>query len=241
MRASGDVVAAVHRLLRDMIAPGVTTRDLDSAAHEYIVAAGGTPSFLGYRGYPASICASINDVVLHGIPSDRALQEGDIISIDVAVRLNGYHADAAFTVGVGEITEAARGLIEVTEGSFWQGFNVIVGAERLGDVGAAVQAFAESRGYGVIREYTGHGVGRSMHEDPSVPNWGTPGTGARIRNGMTFALEPMLAIGDPDTRVLADKWTVEMADGSLAAHYEHTIAVVEGKPIVLTDGAGSVV
>jgi methionyl aminopeptidase len=241
MRASGDIVAAVHKRLREMIAPGVTTQALDAVAHEQILAAGGTPSFLGYRGYPASICASVNEVVLHGIPSDRPLREGDIISIDVAVRLNGYHADAAFTVGVGEISGAASDLIAATEGSFWNGFNVIAESERLGMVGAAVHDYAESRGYGVIREYTGHGVGRSMHEDPSVPNWGNPGTGARIRNGMTFALEPMLAIGSSETRVLADNWTVEMADGSLAAHYEHTIAVVDGKPIVLTDGTASMV
>lgn len=234
MRASGVVVAEVHAALRSAIAPGVTTRELDDIAYNLITRAGGYPSFLNYRGYPASICASINEVVLHGIPGDRALLDGDIISIDVGVKLDGFHADAAFTAAVGSVSTTARALIDITEECFWAGYEQICVGRRIGDVARTVQSLAESRGYGIVREYAGHGVGRQMHEDPSVPNWGKPGTGSPIRLGMTFALEPMITAGAPGTRVLTDGWTVVTVDGSLAAHYEHTIAITEDGPILLT-------
>jgi methionyl aminopeptidase len=234
MRASGIVVAEVHAALRAVIAPGVTTRELDAIAYNLIARAGGYPSFLGYRGYPGSICASINDEVLHGIPGERTLLDGDIISIDVGVQLDGFHADAAFTSAVGTVSSEARELIGITEECFWAGYEQVAVGRRLGDVARTVQLLAESRGYGVVREYAGHGVGRQMHEDPSVPNWGKPGTGSPIRLGMTFALEPMITAGAPETRVLTDGWTVVTVDGSLAAHYEHTIAITEDGPILLT-------
>jgi methionyl aminopeptidase len=234
MRAAGAIVAAVHSRLRELVVPGVTTRELDAAAHELITAAGGYPAFLGYRGYPASACISVNEVVLHGIPGDRVLREGDIVSVDVGVRLDGFFADGAVTIPVGVISTAAARLLEVTERCFWIGFEALRVGSRLGDVAALIQAHAEANGMSVVREYAGHGVGRQMHEDPSVPNYGAPGTGSRIRNGMTIALEPMICLGQPVTRVLPDGWTVMTADGSLAAHYEHTVALVDGEPVILT-------
>jgi methionyl aminopeptidase len=234
MRAAGAVVADVHAALRMLVEPGISTRELDAVAHNMIVSAGGYPSFLGYHGYPASICASINDVVLHGIPDDTVLQDGDIISIDVGVKLDGFHGDAAVTLAVGSISAEAQRLIETVEACFWAGFKQLLDGGRLGDAAHAVQAYAEERGFGVIREYAGHGVGRQMHEDPSVPNVGQPGTGAILRNGMTFAMEPMITAGSPETRVRPDRWTVETVDGSLAAHFEHTVAIVGGEAVVLT-------
>jgi methionyl aminopeptidase len=234
MRAAGAIVAEVHARLRHLVAPGVTTRELDSAAHELIVGAGGWPAFLGYRGFPASACVSVNEVVLHGIPGERQLTAGDIVSIDIGVRLDGFFADGAITLPVGQISEAATRLIEVTERCFWIGFEQLRIASRLGDVAARIQQHAEACGMSVVREYTGHGVGRQMHEDPSVPNYGEPGTGSLIRNGMTIALEPMICLGEPDTRVEPDGWTVVTIDGSLAAHYEHTVAIVDHEPLILT-------
>ncbi len=234
MRAAGVVVARVHARLRELIAPGVTTGELDGAAAAIIAEAGGAASFLGYHGYPASICASVNDEVLHGIPGPRVLREGDIVSIDVGVLLDGFHADAAFTQGVGAVDSEAARLIEVTERAFWRGVDVLVVGGRLGDLAAAIQAVVESAGFGVVRDYAGHGVGRAMHEDPSVPNWGRPGSGSLIRNGMTLAIEPMTTTGSPDVRVLDDGWTVVTRDGGFAAHYEHTVAVLGDRRIVLT-------
>jgi methionyl aminopeptidase len=241
MRASGIVVAEVHAALRALIEPGITTRELDTVAYDLITSAGGYPSFLNYRGYPASICASVNEEILHGIPGDRVLGAGDIISIDVGVKLDGFHADAAFTAAVGQISADAQELIDVTEQCFWRGYEAIAIGRRLGDVAQIIQAFAESRGFGVVREYAGHGVGRQMHEDPSVPNWGKAGTGSPIRSGMTFALEPMITAGQPETRILPDGWTVITVDGSLAAHYEHTIAIVDDTVTLLTVPEGNVV
>lgn len=240
MRKSGSVVASVHDRLAEEIRPGVSTADLDRLAHELIVAAGGTPSFLNYQGFPASICTSVNHELLHGIPGRYRLREGDIVSIDVGVYLNGFHADAARTHPVGGVTDEAARLISITEECFWIGFGEIRPGGRWGDVAARVQQHAESAGYGVVREYAGHGIGRKMHEDPSVPNYGQPGRGAVLRHGMTFAFEPMIAIGSAETRVLEDGWTVVMTSGSLAAHYEHTIAITEDGAI-LTTGEGIVV
>lgn len=234
MRAAGLVVARVHARLRELIAPGVTTGELDDAAAALIADAGGVASFLGYHGYPASICTSVNDEVVHGIPGQRVLQDGDVISVDVGVVLNGFHADAAFTQGVGVIDSRVARLIEITEVAFWQGLNALAPGERLGDVASAIQTVVEDAGYGIVREFAGHGVGRSMHEDPSVPNWGRAGTGALVRDGMTLAIEPMTTTGSPEVRTLDDGWTVVTADGGLAAHFEHTVAISGGRRIVLT-------
>jgi methionyl aminopeptidase len=241
MRAAGAVVAEVHARLHELAVPGVMTGELNAVAHTIITDAGGYPSFLGYRGFPASICTSVNNEVLHGIPGDRVLNDGDIISIDVGVKLNGFHADAAVTLGIGAISAAAQELIDVTERCFWIGLEQVRAGGRLGDAAAAIQEYAESHGYGVIREYSGHGIGRQMHEDPAVPNYGRRGTGSLLRPGMTFALEPMICAGDPATRVLADNWTVVTIDGSLSAHYEHTVAVLDGEPELLTVPANAVV
>jgi methionyl aminopeptidase len=234
MEAAGAVVAHVHAALRPMIAPGISTRELDAQAYRLITAAGGYPSFLGYRGYPASICASVNEVVLHGIPNDTPLTSGDILSIDIGVKLDGFHGDAAVTYGVGPVSDEAQSLIDVTEACFWAGFERLRDGGRLGDATSTIQEYAESRGYGVIREYAGHGIGRRMHEDPSVPNFGQPGSGTLLRKGMTFAMEPMIIAGDPATRVLADGWTVVTISGALAAHYEHTVAIDGERARLLT-------
>jgi methionyl aminopeptidase len=241
MAAAGAIVASTHAALRGIVEPGITTRELDALAYRMVTEAGAYPSFLGYRGYPASICASVNEVVLHGIPNDRALQSGDIISIDIGVKLDGYHGDAAATYAVGVISDAAQDLIDVTERCFWAGFEALQEGGRLGDATSAIQQYAESRGYGVIREYTGHGIGRQMHEDPSIPNYGQAGKGTLLRRGMTFAMEPMLSIGSPETRVLEDGWTVITIDGSLAAHYEHTVAIAAEGPRILTGVADAVI
>jgi methionyl aminopeptidase len=234
MRAAGRLAAEAHELLRGLLAPGVTTAQLDRAAHDFIVARGGCPSFLGYNGFPGSICASINEELLHGIPSERALRDGDIISIDIGVLLDGYQGDTARTWSVGTVSEATNALIESTEACFWHAAPLLRDGSRLGDYAAAAQAFAEARGYGVVRGYSGHGVGRKMHEDPDVPNWGRAGSGPLLRSGMTLAVEPMLTLGSAETRVLDDDWTVVTEDGAPAAHFEHTIVVQGAHPVVLT-------
>jgi len=237
MREAGRVNALALAAVREMIAPGVVTADLDAAAEEIIRKHGGIPVFKGYPGaypYPASLCISINDELVHGFPSKRRLKEGDIVSVDCGTLLEGFVGDAAFTVGVGEISAEARRLIEVTEQALYEGIRWMRPGNRTGDVSAAIQRFVESHGYHVTREYTGHGVGRQMHEGPQVPNYGIPGRGIVLRPGMTIALEPMVLVGTPRTRVLPDQWTVVSADGSLTAHYEHSVAVTEGDPIILT-------
>lgn len=234
MRAAGEAVSDVHARMREMIAPGITTKELDDAAREMIVAIGGHPSFLGYFGYPASICASIGPEVVHGIPSDRVLQEGEIISIDVGVQLNGFHGDSAATYPVGVVAPELQRLISDTESAFWAGFDAAIAGNRVGDISAAIQAVADARGYGIVREYGGHGIGRQMHEDPSVLNWGTAGTGARLQPGMTLAIEPMLTAGGDEVVELEDGWTVVTKDGSAAAHYEHTVVITDDGPEALT-------
>lgn len=234
MQAAGAIVADVHERLRRLVQAGITTRELDAAGHAMIVAAGGTPSFLNYRGYPASVCTSVNDEILHGIPGDRVLQNGDIISLDLGVYLDGFHGDAAATIPVGIVGPRMIELIETTEACFWAGFRALRVDGRMGDAGSAVAELAESRGFGVVRDYAGHGVGRRIHEDPDVPNYGEPGTGPRLRRGLTFALEPMLTLGSDETKLLDDEWTVVTADGSAAAHFEHTVAITEDGPIILT-------
>ncbi len=234
MREAGRIVAIVLDLLREKIAPGVTTGELDILAEETIRKYGAVPSFKGYRGYPAALCVSINEEVVHGIPGSRVIQEGDIVSVDVGTIYKGFQGDAAITVAVGEVSPEACRLLEVTAGALEAGIAQCVAGNRLGDVSAAIQDYAESRGFSVIREYTGHGIGQQMHEDPQVPNFGEPGRGVILRSGMTFALEPMVAMGTWHTKVLDDGWTVVTLDGQLSAHFEHTVAVTDGQPEILT-------
>lgn len=236
MRQAGHLLHEVLQKLREVIHPGATTAGIDAYAEELIRRAGAIPSFQGYRGYPASICASVDDEVVHGIPNDsRPLQEGSILSVDCGLILDGWQADSAFTVGVGHISPQLQALIDYTERCFFAGARQAVAGNRVGDIGHAVQSLAESQGYGVIRDLTGHGIGRSMHEDPSVPNFGEPGRGPRLRAGMTIALEPMICLGSWQVREMDDGWTIKTVDGSPCAHYEHTIAITEqGLPELLT-------
>lgn len=235
MRQAGRIVAETLQVLRAMVKPGGTTGELDRAALELIEKRGGRPTFKGYRGYPAHICTSINHELVHGIPSNtRRLQEGDIVSLDLGVTYRGFVGDAGTTVAVGEVNPTARELMEVTEASLYAGVAQARPGNRIGDISSAVQKRVESHGFNVIREYTGHGVGRQMHEDPQVPNFGKAGRGMALKPGMTFAIEPMASQGDWRTRVLDDGWTVITADRSLSAYYEHTIAITDGEPEILT-------
>jgi methionyl aminopeptidase len=237
MREAGRVNALALVAVRDQVHPGVTTAELDAAAEEVIRKHGGKPVFKGYPGpypYPATLTVSVNEELVHGIPGKRKLKEGDIVSVDCGTLLEGFVGDSAFTMGVGEIAPEAQRLLDVTEKSLYQGIAKMKAGNRVGDVSHAVQEYAESHGYFLTREYTGHGVGREMHEGPQVPNYGTPGRGMLLRPGLTIALEPMVLIGTARTRVLADEWTVVSADGSLTAHFEHTVAVTEGDPLILT-------
>ncbi len=238
MREAGRINALALQAVREAARPGVTTAELDAVAEEVIRSHGATPAFKGYPGpypYPATITVSINEELVHGIPSkQRKLREGDIVSIDCGTVYKGYVGDSAFTMGIGEISPKAQRLLEVTERALYIGIEQMRPGNRIGDVSAAIQRYVESHGYHVTREYTGHGVGREMHEGPSVPNYGTPGRGIMLRVGMVIALEPMVLIGTPKTRVLPDKWTVVSADGSLTAHFEHTVAITEDGPDILT-------
>jgi methionyl aminopeptidase len=234
MRSAGRVVAEMHECIRAAIRPGVTTSELDRIGRDVIEARGATSNFLGYHGFPAVICASPNDVIVHGIPGEIVLHEGDIISVDCGAVVEGWHGDAAFTAGVGEISPEAARLIAVTDASLAAGIAAMVDGNTLGDIGAAVQNVVETAGFSVVREYVGHGIGRSMHERPEVPNHGRPGTGRRLRQGMTLAVEPMVTIGQADTFLTEDGWTVVSADGSWAAHAEHTIAIGPHGPEILT-------
>jgi len=238
MRHAGRIVGECHLLLRDAVRPGVTTAQLNRLVHEYITRQGGVPSFLGYPGptpYPAATCISVNEQIVHGIPGPRVLHEGDIVSIDIGVIWKGYHGDSAWSYPVGRISKAAQDLLDVTEHTLYHALEFARAGGRLGDISHAIQSYAEGRGYGVIRKYISHGVGRAMHEDPQIKNYGEAGKGMLLRPGMTFAIEPMIARGHYDTRELADGWTVVTADGSLAAHFEHSIAISEhGGPEILT-------
>ena len=242
MRAAGRIVAEVLALLREKIAPGVTTAELDALADAYIRKQGAIPSFKGYPGgrgrsdFPASICASIDEEIVHGIPRpDRVLQEGQIISIDVGAIYKGFHGDAAITVAVGKVAPEVQRLVETTEGALWAGIAQAKVGNRTRDISRAIQQYAESRGYNVVREYTGHGIGREMHEPPQIPNFVQSGPWPVLKPGMTFALEPMLNQGDWHTRLLGDKWTVVPLDGKLSAHFEHTLVVTNGEAEILTE------
>ena len=235
MRKAGALLYEVLQQVRGAVKPGVTTAELNDLAEKLIRRNHAIPSFLGYEGYPASICASVDDAVVHGIPSPKqVLREGQIISIDCGLVLDGWQADSAFTVGVGEISEAAQRLIDITEECFWRSARQAVAGNRLGDVGHACQEFAEAQGCGVIRDLTGHGIGREMHEDPPVYNFGTPGRGLKLRKGMTIAIEPMISAGDWRVTCDADLWCYRTRDRSLCSHYEHTIAIGDGLPEILT-------
>ena len=235
MRKAGRITGEAILVARDHIKEGVSTKELDTVIRHYIEKCGATPSFLGYGGFPGSACISINNEVIHGIPSvDRILREGDIVKIDVGACYHGFHGDSANTFGVGKISKDAEKLIRTTRESFFRAAEKATAGARLGDIGFAVSEYAQSFGYGVVRKYVGHGVGHNLHEDPEVPNFGTAGRGMRLYTGMTIAIEPMINIGSPDVKVLSDGWTVVTADGGLSAHYEHTVAITEGKPVLLT-------
>lgn len=239
MRRAARIVVEVLERIRERVAPGVTTAELNELAGAIIRKYNAIPSFNGYppggpHPFPANICTSINEELVHGIPGPRVLQEGDIISIDVGVILDGYHGDAAITLPVGEISPEARRLLEVTEGALYAGIAAARAGHRSGDISAAIQAHVERHGYNVVREYTGHGIGRKMHEEPQVPNFGEPGKGVRLRRGMTLALEPMVLAGERFVKTLADHWTVVSCDGKLTAHFEHTIAITDGEAEILT-------
>lgn len=237
MREAGRINASVHARLKELLQPGVTTADLNAAAEEVLKSHGCVSPFKGYGHppFPASITVSINDEMVHGIPnSRRKLKEGDVVSIDCGTVYQGYVADSAFSAGVGQVSQEAQTLLDVTEAALHVGITKMRKGNRTGDVSAAIQKYVESHGLHVTREYTGHGVGKSMHEGPQVPNYGAAGTGLILKPGMTIALEPMVLVGTYETRVLPDKWTVVSADGSLTAHFEHTVAVTEGEPQILT-------
>jgi methionyl aminopeptidase len=234
MAVAGATVAVVLRTVREAAAPGVTMKELDAIAAEVIRGRGCTPSFLGYHGFPAHICTSPNSVIVHGIPNTYRLKRGDILSIDAGAIYEGFHGDAAITFGIGEIDPAAQRLLDSAEAGLWAGIQAVKHGARLGDIGSAVQAEADRLGYGVVREYVGHGIGRQMHEEPQVPNFGKKGTGMKLRTGMAVCIEPMFNLGGPETRVEADGWTVVTADGSLSAHFEHTIGITEDGPVVFT-------
>jgi methionyl aminopeptidase len=234
MRQAGRIVATVLGILTEHVRPGIKTLDLDLLAARELVRLGAIPSFKGYRGFPANLCVSVNDEIVHGIPGERVLRQGDIVSLDLGAIFEGFQGDAAVTVGVGEISPQAEDLIEATRHALNAGVTAACGGARLGDVSVAIQDYAESRYYSVVREYTGHGIGREMHEEPQIPNFGIPGSGPVLKRGMTLALEPMLNAGDWHTRVGDDHWTVFTGDGSLSAHFEHTIAITDNEAEVLT-------
>jgi methionyl aminopeptidase len=242
MREGGRITAACLELLSENVRAGVTTRELDRMAEDFIRSNGGKPEFKGYPGspgapdFPGSICASPNAMIVHGIPGSYRLKDGDVISLDVGVRYEGFVTDSATTVAVGEIPPDAEGLLKTTQQCLAAAAEQVRVGKRLGDIGHAIQSLAESRGYGVVRDLVSHGVGRKMHEDPQIPNYGRPGTGPRLQPGMTFAIEPMITLGDYDIRISEwDGWSIYTADNSLSAHYEHTVAVTENRPWILTE------
>ena len=234
MRQAGKITAAARALAGEMVRPGVTTQEIDKAVEEFIRKQGAVPSFLGYSGYPASACISVNDEVIHGIPGKRVLQEGDIVSIDVGAYIGGFHGDCAATFACGTISDEAQKLIDVTRQSFFEGIKFAKEGCRVQDISAAVQAYVERHGFSVVREFVGHGVGAHLHEAPEIPNFGRSGRGPRLLRGMTLAIEPMVNLGDAAILQLSDGWTVKTQDGKLSAHYENTILITDGEPEILT-------
>jgi methionyl aminopeptidase len=238
MRQAGRIVGTVLDILSRQLKPGMKTKELDAIAAGEVEKLGGKPSFKGYHGFPANLCVSVNDEIVHGIPGERVLREGDIVSLDLGAIYRGFHGDGAVTVGVGEVTLKAKELMKATVGALKAGIAAARPGARLGDISAAIQGYAEGKGYSVVREYTGHGIGRNMHEEPQIPNFGPAGMGLVLKKGMALALEPMVNIGDWRTRVAGDQWTVLTADGSLSAHFEHTIAITGEEAEILTAREG---
>lgn len=234
MRRSGKITAAARALAGEMVKPGVTTQEINDAVERFIRKQGAVPSFLHYNGYPASVCISVNDEIIHGIPGKRVLQEGDIVSVDVGAYIGGFHGDCAATFPCGTVSPEAQRLIDVTRQSFFEGIRFAREGQRLQDISAAVQNYVEQNGFSVVREYVGHGVGAKMHESPEIPNYGRPGHGPRLLRGMTLAIEPMVNAGSAAITQLSDGWTVKTADGKWAAHYENTILITDGAPEILT-------
>jgi methionyl aminopeptidase len=238
MREAGRIVAETHRLLQKSIQPDITTKELDQIAEDFIRSQGATPSFKGYNGFSGSICASVNEELVHGIPSGRKLKNGDIISIDIGANYKGYHGDSAWTYGVGEISDTAKKLLEVTERSLYEGLAEAKPDARLYTISHAIQTCVENEGFSIVREYVGHGIGSELHEEPQIPNYGLPGRGPRLKPGMVLAIEPMVNVGERFVKTLADNWTVVTVDGTLCAHFEHTIAITpEGFEILTKSGS----
>ncbi|HVL70072.1 MAG TPA: type I methionyl aminopeptidase [Vicinamibacterales bacterium] len=240
MRAAAALVADVLAELAAMVAPGVSTLELDAAAERLVREGGAEPAFKGYRGYPNTLCASVNEQVIHGIPTKRPLAEGDIVSLDIGVKLNGFYGDSAVTVPVGRVSDEAARLLRVTQESLEKGIAQVRLGGRVSDIGHAIQAHVEAHGFSVVREFVGHGIGTSLHEEPQIANYGDPGRGPRLAEGMTLAIEPMVNVGRPGVKMLSDGWTAVTRDGSLSAHFEHTVAVTKDGPLVLTRAAARV-
>ena len=234
MKEACVISARALKLAGEAVQPGVTTGEIDRVIRGYIESQGAKPSFLGYGGFPASACISVNETVIHGIPGKRVIHEGDIVSVDVGAYLNGYHGDNAATFAAGSIFPQAQALLDATRESLYEGIRAAVAGGRVGDIGAAVQRYVEVRGYSVVRQFVGHGVGTNLHEDPSVPNFGTPGRGPRLLPGMTIAIEPMINAGTHEVKILGDGWTTVTSDGKLSAHFEHTVAITRDGPVILT-------
>ncbi|KXG74761.1 type I methionyl aminopeptidase [Thermotalea metallivorans] len=235
MREAGKIVAYVHEVLKDAVKPGITTKELDEIAEREILRHKAIPAFKGYHGFPASICTSVNEEVVHGIPGLKTLKDGDIISIDIGAVYHGYYGDAAKTHPVGQVSEEALKLIEVTRQSFYEGLKFCREGNRLSDISHAIQTHVESNGFSVVRDFVGHGIGQKMHEDPQIPNFGPPGKGPRLMEGMVLAIEPMVNMGTYNVKTLLDNWTVVTMDGKMSAHYEHTVAITKDEPVILTN------
>ena len=234
MRRACEITAAARALAGEMVRPGVTTKQIDKAVHDFIVAQGAKPSFLNYHGFPASTCICVNDVVVHGIPGGYVLKDGDIVTVDVGAFYKGFHGDCAATFPCGQISAEAQKLIDVTKQSFFEGIRFATKGHRVSDISHAIQTYVESNGFSVVRSFVGHGIGRQLHEDPEVPNYGNPGRGPRLLPGMTIAVEPMVNVGTYDVKVLKDGWTAVTADGKLSAQYENTVLITDGEPEILT-------
>ncbi|PRX27486.1 methionine aminopeptidase type I [Orenia metallireducens] len=234
MRKAGSIVAQTHALLAEKVTPGITTGELDKIAEEFILSKGGKPAFKGYQGFPSTLCVAVNEEVVHGFPGNRVLEEGDIIGMDLGVLIDGFYGDSAYTLAVGEISDQAQNLLKVTEESLHQGIEQALEGNRLSDISHAVQKYVEARGYSVVRRFVGHGVGRNLHEDPQIPNFGPAGRGPRLKEGMVLAIEPMINVGTHKVKILDDGWTVITADKELSAHFEHTVAITKDGPRILT-------
>lgn len=234
MQRAGRLVAQAHALIRDAIAPGITTEALDQLVADFFAKQGAESSFLGYQGYPAHICTSVNEEVVHGIPDAKVLEEGDIVAVDIGAHVDGFHGDSAWTYTVGDVPEETQRLLQVTEEALFKGIEKAVVGGRLSDISHAIQMHAEAAGFSIVREFVGHGIGRDMHEAPQIPNYGSPGRGPRLRAGMTLAIEPMVNAGSPAVKILDDGWTVVTIDTKMSAHFEHTVAVTDDGPVILT-------